>query len=181
MPKTRKVKKNMHKKKGQKGGAYGNTMNSMANNAKSNMGFGYSGPVKYNHCGGSKTSPEPTVIFNNRVGYGYNQSGASIASDVQGSYAPVSRYVASQCGAGKKAKKAKKSHKNKSKKNKTRKSVKKSKKQKKINKKIKKKKTSNENIRVKNIIKREAVDILNIRAIHLLEVHLNHQMLMVHH
>lgn len=144
MPKTRKVKKNIHKKKGQKGGAYGNTMNSMTNNAKANMGFGYSGPIKYNHCGGAKPLPEPTVIFNNRVGYGYNQSGSTIASDVQGSYAPVSRYVASQCGAGKKAKKAKKSHKNKSKKNKTRKSIKKSKKSKKhkkMSKKINKKKT----------------------------------------
>ena len=38
-----------------------------------------------------------------------------MAGDVQGSYAPVSRYVGSQCGAGKKAKK---SRKNKSKKNK---------------------------------------------------------------
>ena len=128
MPKTRKVRKNKQNKKHQKGGAYGNTMNSMANNAKSNMGFGYSAPVKYNHCGGSKMGPEPTVIFNNRVGYGYTQSGASIASDVQGGYAPVSRYVASQCGAGKKAKKSKKTAKKKSYKKKTNKKNKKGKK-----------------------------------------------------
>ena len=144
MPKTRKVRKNKQNKKHQKGGAYGNTMNSMANNAKSNMGFGYSGPVKYNHCGGSKMAPEPTVIFNNRVGYGYTQSGASIASDVQGGYAPVSRYVASQCGAGKKAKKSKKTAKKKSKKNKTRKS-KKTMKSKKQKKKSYKKKTNKKN------------------------------------
>ena len=100
------------KNKTQKGGAYGATMNSLANNAKSNMGFGYSGPVKYNHCGGSKG----VAIFNNRIGYGYTNEGAADASTVQGGYAPVSRYVSSQCGAGKKAKKGK------SKKNKTRKS-----------------------------------------------------------
>jgi hypothetical protein len=103
------------KNKTQKGGAYGATMNSLANNAKSNMGFGYSGPVKYNHCGGSKG----VAIFNNRIGYGYTNEGAADASTVQGGYAPVSRYVSSQCGAGKKGKKAKKG---KSKKNKTRKS-----------------------------------------------------------
>jgi len=103
------------KNKTQKGGAYGATMNSLANNAKSNMGFGYSGAVKYNHCGGSKG----VAIFNNRIGYGYTNEGAVDASTVQGGYAPVSRYVSSQCGAGKKGKKAKKG---KSKKNKTRKS-----------------------------------------------------------
>lgn len=103
------------KNKTQKGGAYGATMNSLANNAKSNMGFGYSGPVKYNHCGGNKG----VAIFNNRIGYGYTNEGAADASTVQGGYAPVSRYVSSQCGAGKKGKKAKKG---KSKKNKTRKS-----------------------------------------------------------
>ena len=102
-------------KKTQKGGAYGATMNSMTNNAKGNMGFGYSGPVKYNHCGGSKG----IAIFNNRIGYGYTNEGASLSESVQGSYAPVSRYVASQCGAGKKSKKSKKG---KSKKNKTLKS-----------------------------------------------------------
>lgn len=104
-------------KKTQKGGAYGATMNSMANNAKGNMGFGYSGPVKYNHCGGSKG----IAIFNNRIGYGYTNEGAALSESVQGSYAPVSRYVASQCGAGKKSKKGK-SKKGKSKKNKTLKS-----------------------------------------------------------
>lgn len=109
------------KNKTQKGGAYGSTMNSMANNAKSNMGFGYSGAVKYNHCGGSKGG---VAIFNNRVGYGYTNEGAANASSVQGGYAPVSRYVASQCGAGKKKSKnlRKKGRKGKSKKNKTLKS-----------------------------------------------------------
>ena len=57
----RRVKSKKHHKT-QKGGAYGNTMNSMTNNAKANLGFGYSGPVKYNHCGGSKG----VAIFNNR-------------------------------------------------------------------------------------------------------------------
>lgn len=109
----RRVKSKKHHKT-QKGGAYGNTMNSMTNNAKANLGFGYSGPVKYNHCGGSKG----VAIFNNRVGYGYTNEGASMADSLQGSYAPVSRYVASQCGAGKR--KHKKSSKSKSKKNKTR-------------------------------------------------------------
>lgn len=123
------------KNKTQKGGAYGATMNSMANNAKANMGFGYAGAVKYNHCGGSK---DGVAIFNNRVGYGYTNEGASLASSVQGGYAPVSRYVASQCGAGKKKSKKlhKKSRKGKSKKNKTlksRKHLKKSHKKKKGN------------------------------------------------
>ena len=109
------MKRSGNKKRTQKGGAYGATMNSLANNAKANMGFGYSAPVKYNHCGGSKG----VAIFNNRIGYGYTNEGASLASSVQGGYAPISRYVASQCGAGKKAKKSKKG---KSKKNKTLKS-----------------------------------------------------------
>lgn len=133
MPKTRsRSKKSKSKgkkgKKYQKGGAYGNTMNSMNVNANGGMGYGYSGPVKYNHCGGSKAN---VAIFNNRVGYGYTAAGAQMAGDVQGSYAPVSRYVGSQCGAGKR-KKRKKSRKNKSRK--SRKHVKKSKKNKKKNK-----------------------------------------------
>ena len=140
MPKTRKsgYKKKSKSKKHQKGGAYGNTMNSMSGNARGGMGYGYSGPVKYNHCGGSKAN---VAIFNNRIGYGYTAEGAQMAGDVQGSYAPVSRYVGSQCGAGKKAKK---SRKNKSKKNKSRKSrkqVKKSKKSKKKNKRKTKKRS----------------------------------------
>ena len=101
MPKTRKsgYKKKSKSKKHQKGGAYGNTMNSMSGNASGGMGYGYSGPVKYNHCGGSKAN---VAIFNNRIGYGYTAEGAQMTGDVQGSYAPVSRYVGSQCGAGKK-------------------------------------------------------------------------------
>ena len=128
----RRVKSKSSKKKSQKGGGYGNTMNSMKVDATSNMGYGYSGPAKYNHCGGSKGLNGNVAIFNNRVGYGYTNEGSQMASAVQGSYAPVSRYVGSQCGAGKKHKKKKKSksmRKNKSRK--SRKHLKKSKKHKK--------------------------------------------------
>ena len=61
--KTRSYRKNTLKKrskkksksrKSQRGGAYGNTLNSMLGNAKAGMGFGHAGPIKYNHCGGSK-------------------------------------------------------------------------------------------------------------------------------
>jgi len=121
--KTRKYKKSVkskkslkHRKKGQKGGAYGVTMNSLANNAKSNV-IGYAGAVKYNHCGGNKNVNIP--VFNNRVGHGY--ADPTLASTILGGYAPVSRYVGSQCGAGKKGKKLIKK-KRKTKKNKTLKS-----------------------------------------------------------
>ena len=123
-PKKRSKKKSKPKKS-QRGGAYGNTLNSMLGNAKAGMGFGHAGPIKYNHCGGSKLD---NVIYNNRVGYGYTSGGSEIASDVQGSYAPISPYVTAQCGAGRK-KKGKKYRKNKSRK--SRKHMKKSKKSKK--------------------------------------------------
>ena len=133
-PKKRSKKNTTILKKSQRGGAYGNTLNSMLGNAKAGMGFGHAGPIKYNHCGGSKLD---NVIYNNRVGYGYTSGGSEIASDVQGSYAPISPYVTAQCGAGRK-KKGKKYRKNKSRK--SRKHMKKSKKGKK-SKKSKKRKT----------------------------------------
>ena len=140
---TKKKSKTKSKtRKSQGGGAYGNTLNSMLGNAKAGMGFGHAGPIKYNHCGGSKLD---NVIYNNRVGYGYTSVGSEIASDVQGSYAPISPYVTAQCGAGRK-KKGKKYRKNKSRKSrkhmkKSKKRQKKQKRQKKKNKE-KKKKTS---------------------------------------
>ena len=114
----KKTKKSKHTKKTKQrgGGGYGVTMESLAKD----VGMGYSGAVKYNHCGGGPSSlTNDNVIFNNSHGYGFTGGNGPI---IPGSYAPVSRYVASQCGAGKKNKKGKKSKKGKTSKNKTLKS-----------------------------------------------------------
>ena len=117
----KKTKKSKHTKKmKQRGGnGYGVTMQSLAADA----GMGYSGPTKYNHCGGGGPNTNTNDIFNNSTGYGFTGSNGPV---VPGSYAPVSRYVASQCGAGKKNKKHKTS-KNKNKTLKSRKMMKRSK------------------------------------------------------
>lgn len=120
--KTRKLKR----KSSQKGGAYGNTMNSLSNNAQGGMGYSYPSATPYNHCDGQKGG-SVSAIFNNPVGYGYTNDGAGMADKVIGGYAPISPYVNAQCGAGRKVKKSRKTNKGmrKSKHNKTHKMKKK--------------------------------------------------------
>lgn len=132
--KRKRKRKSTGKKKSQKGGAYGNTMNSLSNNAQGGMGYSYPSATPYNHCGGQKGG-SVSAIFNNRGGYGYTNGGAGMAGEVIGGYAPISPYVNAQCGAGRKVKKSRKTRKtkkgmrkskhNKSRKNKTHKMKKK--------------------------------------------------------
>ena len=114
---------------GQSGGGFGATSESLAASANNGLGKGHPSPVKYTQCdkqtGGGHNYDADAVGFS----YGYTKEGAGIASELKGSYAPISvNKKTNMCGGKRKRKrkrktrKRRKSKKKRRRKNKTRKS-----------------------------------------------------------
>ena len=112
---------------GQSGGGFGATAESLAASANNGLGKGHPSPVKYTQCdkqtGGGHNYDADSVGFS----YGYTKEGAGIASELKGSYAPISvNKKTNMCGGKRKRKrktrKRRKSKKKRRRKNKTRKS-----------------------------------------------------------
>ena len=113
---------------GQSGGGFGATAESLAASANNRLGKGHPSPIKYTQCdkqtGGGHNYDADAV----GVSYGYTKEGAGIASELKGSYAPISvNKKTNMCGGKRKRKrktrKRRKSNKKKRRrKNKTRKS-----------------------------------------------------------
>ena len=113
---------------GQSGGGFGATAESLAASANNGLGKGHPSPIKYTQCdkqtGGGHNYDADAV----GVSYGYTKEGAGIASELKGSYAPISVNKKTKMCGGKKRRKRKtrkrrKSNKKKRRrKNKTRKS-----------------------------------------------------------
>ena len=104
-----------------RGGGYGATAESLAHSATNSMGKGYVAPtVYYNSCdkqsGGGHNYDADVEGFS----YGYTKEGAGVASELKGSYAPISVNKKTNMCGGKKKRKSKK--KRRRRKNKTRKS-----------------------------------------------------------
>jgi hypothetical protein len=105
---------------GQSGGnPYGVTMKSLA--ASDSAGLGINRPLvdkHYSNCnkqtGGAHNYDSD---FGGAISYGYTKAGAALASDLKGSYFPVTRNPSiNQCGAGRKRRRRKSRRKNKSRK-----------------------------------------------------------------
>lgn len=104
---------------GQAGGnPYGVTMNSLA--ASANSGLGPNRPLvnkHYSNCNKQSGGAHNYDADFGGVSYGYTKAGAALASDLKGSYFPVSKNPPiNQCGAGRKRKRRKSRRKNKSRK-----------------------------------------------------------------
>ena len=112
---------------GQSGGGFGATAESLASSANNGLGKGHPSPIKYTQCnkqsGGGHNYDADFPGFS----YGYTKAGAAVASELKGSYAPISvNKKTNMCGGKKRRKrkthKRKKSKKKRRRKNKTRKS-----------------------------------------------------------
>ena len=92
-----------------RGGGYGATSESLAHSATNSMGKGYVAPtVYYNSCdkqsGGGHNYDADVEGFS----YGYTKEGAGVASELKGSYAPISINKKTNMCGGKKKRKSKK-------------------------------------------------------------------------
>lgn len=104
----------------QSGGFHGATMDSLSASADSNMGRSYASPVVAKNCqkGGAH---DYDADMAHSPSYGFTKSGASLASDFKGSYAPVSKNSPhNQCGGKKRKSKRRRRRKNKSRKSRKR-------------------------------------------------------------
>lgn len=104
---------------GQKGGnTYGVTMKSLA--ASSGSKLGPSRPLvdkHYSNCNKQSGGAHDYDADFGGVSYGYTKAGSALASDLKGSYFPVTRNPpVNQCGAGRKRRRRKSRRKNKSRK-----------------------------------------------------------------
>ena len=90
----------------QSGGGYGATAESLAASANSNIGKGHPSPIKYTQCN-KQTGGGHNYDADGGFSYGYTKAGAAVASELKGSYAPISINKKTNMCGGKKRRKRK--------------------------------------------------------------------------